>query len=340
MCGILGSISTEDLNKEFDKALLSLSHRGPDKMGTYSFAFHGKNGIFGHTRLKVIDLDHRSSQPFISKSGNTVTIYNGEIYNFTELKNLLPQFKWRTSSDTEVITELIEAYGDEVIERFNGIFAIAYLDLKRTKLKILRDKFGVKPLYFSISKNNDIFFASEIKALKQMKVDLSISEDDIFESLNFGYVHEPNTGFKNIKKVMPGEIYTFSYNSFSKKKYNYIPHATAKYDNKILEKAIKDQTISDVPIGTFYSGGLDSSVIAASTNSDLLYIDQDSSLHHKEKNKALEFSNKLERKIFVSKALEKNKSLIKYYANSSLESTPPIIFLDFEEPSILNNNYK
>ena len=275
MCGIAGYHSTKCYDDKLMASIEAMSYRGPDASDHKTVRINERFLGLGHVRLKVIDLDDRSSQPFVTQSGRTVIIFNGEIYNFLALRKLLPDQRWRTSSDTEVIAELLERYDDHIIERFNGIFAIAKLCLDTGNLSLFRDPLGVKPLYYSYQ-NNALFFASEIKSLTAFPVSTKISHADLLESINFGYVHEPHTGFEYINKVPPGGILTYYDDSssgytLSGESFLYKPEYQS-FSDDIICQALKRQTVADVPLGTFFSGGADSTVIASQVDSDLLYI--------------------------------------------------------------------
>lgn len=270
MCGIVGYSSTTCYKLSLQSSMEAMVYRGPDSRGHKSVEVGERHIGLGHVRLKVIDLDDRSSQPFVTNSGNSLIVFNGEVYNFLSLRALLPEHQWKTSSDTEVIAELLEAYGNSIVERFNGIFAIARLCLNSGSLTLYRDPLGVKPLYYSF-RDGELFFASEIKSLIHFPVDKKISHADLLESMNFGYLHEPNTGFEHIKKVFPGGILVSDGSDIVESTFSYQPD-NPDFSEKKIHEALSRQTISDVPLGTFFSGGVDSSVIASQVASDLLYI--------------------------------------------------------------------
>ena len=292
MCGICGFI---DLKGSSDNISIindmssALSHRGPDGEGVW----HKKElGLyFGHRRLSIIDLSTNASQPFISSSGRFVIIFNGEIYNFNEIKKLL-NIKWKSSSDTEVLIESIERLGlDETLSKIKGMFAFAIWDNKKNELTLCRDRIGEKPLYYGLQ-NNTLFFSSELKSLK--KHPNFIKEIDL-ESLSkfftYGYIPAPYSIYRNIFKLLPGTYFKIGYDELVKGKFdNIIPKKywdfqTKYYDLKntsadlseidiinkldhLLHDSIRMQMISDVPLGVFLSGGVDSSLVASIMQSE------------------------------------------------------------------------
>lgn len=300
MCGISGYISETNQEQQLVQSMEAMRYRGPDSSGYILQEINNLNYGVGHVRLKVIDLDERSSQPFYASSGKSLVVFNGEIYNFKELRNLLPHQEWKTTSDTEVITELLDQLGVDIVRHFNGIFAISFLCLKSGKMSLIRDPLGVKPLYY-YKKDQALYFASEIKALSSFSVDLEFANEDILEAMSFGYVHEPNTGFKYIKKIAPGEIVTFDNRLFHSDTFVY-EQSSGAFSNETVSSAIERQCVADVPLGTFFSGGLDSTVIAAEVNTDLLYIDghMDEGISEEEQ-VVRKLATTLERKLDVAK---------------------------------------
>lgn len=276
MCGITGFISENEHIDSLKESVSALHHRGPD--GHAHIHIPNMSGVsvgLGHTRLRIIDIGESADQPFTTSDRNTTLIFNGEIYNFEELRSLLPNQNWLTSSDTEVLAELLNKYGTKILNKINGIYAFAAIDRRSERVVLARDPLGVKPLY--VSKNpdeNGFYFASEIAALLPYGIVPLVSLDDLFESLNFGYVHEPNTGFSNIKKIAPGEILEIdckiALSTFSSE---IEPNFTSKLsDSELIRTAVNAQTISDVPLGTFFSGGIDSTAVASVANTSCLYI--------------------------------------------------------------------
>lgn len=281
MCGINGIIFKKT-NIDFEKISIMnnmLSHRGPDLSG---FISH-KNVLLGHTRLSILDTSTKGSQP-MSTDGRYWIVYNGEVYNFIELRNDLIQknYKFYTNTDTEVILCAYQEWGIKCFEKFNGEFALSILDKKENKLIITRDGIGYKPCY--IYENSDYFsFSSEIKPFYCLNKNIE------FNSENFGISGETlsynlKTIFKNISQLSPGRVLEINLNSNEKKilRWDYplqnLPNTSSSYKKnteiyfELLKKATEIRLRSDVKIGTSLSGGLDSSAIFSMLN----ILDKDS----------------------------------------------------------------
>lgn len=278
MCGINGLLSKKGINNirfRIDKMNTSLAHRGPDADGVY---ISSDNRLaLGQRRLAIIDLDVRSNQPFVLNKGGNVLVFNGEIYNYIELRNEL-EYSFQTKSDTEVLAAGIQQMGIEWIKKCNGMFAFCYFDKSSHRLILGRDRFGIKPLYYYVDK--EVFvFSSEIKGiLNSGLVRTEFNEDVIDEYLGNRYIREPYTFFKNIYQLPAGHYLSVSEDleiSFSK--YWNLPkefNMESKYDeNSVCEKfkeevnkAIKRRMMADVTVGAYLSGGVDSSLISAVTS--------------------------------------------------------------------------
>ena len=274
MCGICGLFKVNS-NRKVDRLTLrnmvsTLVHRGPDDEGIY-INDDDSVGLW-HRRLSIIDLS-TGHQPMSNLSEDIWIVFNGEIYNFQELKKNLQAkgYHFRTSSDTEVIINSYEEYGESAFADFNGIFAFALYDKRNRFLILCRDQFGVKPLYYSFSSEH-LIFASEIKTIFQ---EPSISKALNYEALNsfltFRYNPSPQTLFHSVKKLTPGYFLKVTKNGdvLQQPYCNYAPstntdisetEAIQEYQN-LLEKAVQRQMISDVPIGLLLSGGIDSATI-------------------------------------------------------------------------------
>ncbi|MDQ7799460.1 MAG: asparagine synthase (glutamine-hydrolyzing) [Candidatus Edwardsbacteria bacterium] len=274
MCGITGvfnynsdrPIDPESLNR----MCASIAHRGPDDQGMF-FDNDARIGL-GHRRLSIIDLA-TGAQPMSSADKNIWIVFNGEIYNFPELKKELTAggFRFKTTSDTEVIIYLYQAYREKALERLNGIFALAIYDKKERSLLLARDKFGVKPLYYH-DDGQRISFGSEIKAILQDKTfTRNIDLQALDNYLTFRYSPSPQTLIRGINKLSPGhglkimpgrEPWQFRFDNKAPKTDRTIKEsdAVARYQ-ELLENAVKRQMISDVPVGLFLSGGVDSAVL-------------------------------------------------------------------------------
>ena len=279
MCGITGWFSNhKNLDKDvFKIATDALTHRGPEASGCF---FNQQNTLaLGHRRLKIIDLSDASAQPFYSNCGRYVIVFNGEIYNYKQIAQQL-ELTLKSSGDTEVIIEAFAKIGTNVFELLNGIFAFAIYDLQEEKIHLCRDRIGIKPLYYYFD-GNQFVFASEIKAIKKMKdINLEIDTSSFSEFLHIGFVSEPNTAFKHIYKFPSGNYLSLDirnlhsntslhFTEFWNLSKNILPNT---YDNEadvekkleeLLINSIESQLVSDVPLGTFLSGGIDSSLITA-----------------------------------------------------------------------------
>ena len=215
MCGIAGIIQNYnklDLNKEIISITDVLSHRGPDNMGHW--VSKSNNIALGHTRLSIIDLSQNGNQPMHSKNQRYVISFNGEIYNYRELKNKLmtkANISWKSTTDTEVILQLLEFYTfEETLKLLQGMFAISIWDNKENCLYLARDRAGEKPLYYSANENFFIF-ASELKSIKKsLFFNDEINKESVFNLINHGYISAPNSIFNNTKKLEPGNYLVFN----------------------------------------------------------------------------------------------------------------------------------
>ena len=275
MCGINGILHLQSQKKVDERQLTkmrdSLEHRGPDDSGLFL-----ENNIgFGHRRLSIIDTSSAGHQPFHSEDGRYVMTYNGEIYNFktfhAELKS--NGFDIKTNSDTEVLLKLFQLYGLKMLHRLNGMFAFAIWDKKEKKLTLVRDRMGVKPLYYSFYKET-FYFASEQKALFTAGIPLKIAQEGIEEYIFNRFVAGENTLYENVKKVLPGHIMTILESGKVttekwwdlKKEIQNQPKIQNPLDwfRETFDDSVKLRMVSDVPVGVFLSGGMDSSSILAS----------------------------------------------------------------------------
>jgi asparagine synthase (glutamine-hydrolysing) len=277
MCGIVGcaSLNTIDL----DTMLNSISHRGPDNTGKIQFTTDfGYNIQLGHRRLSIIDSTLNSNQPFLSQNKKVCIVFNGEIYNFKYLKNkYLENFNFTSTGDTEVIVELYAKYGVKSFNWLKGMFAFVLYDISNSKIILCRDGLGIKPLYYYFV-NNELYFSSEIKAIKKNStLDFTVCKDSITEFFLNGFLYEPNTGYININKIYPGSYLEFKItNNITINKTIYwrppLKNVTSS-KSKNLQNKIKSEFInhlvSDVPIGLFYSGGIDSSLLLLLSDSSI-----------------------------------------------------------------------
>lgn len=275
MCGINGIFSRNklsDLNLRITKMNQSIAYRGPDSS---NYVVKESALALGHQRLAIIDLDKRSMQPMTSNNKRYMLVFNGEIYNFKELKSDL-NYEFRTTSDTEVILAYVEQYG---IERFllnsNGMFSIALYDDLKKELVLARDRMGIKPLYYYLD-NDILIFSSEIKGiLHSGLVEAYFNVEMIDEYLGYRYIREPYTFFRNIYQLESGCYMKIDRSlKHNKKLYWQLPqefNSSTHYSEQdiacefetLLTQAIKCRLVSDVPVGTYLSGGVDSSIITA-----------------------------------------------------------------------------
>jgi asparagine synthase (glutamine-hydrolysing) len=265
MCGICGIYGISD-RKLVKRMADAIKHRGPDGEGYYV----DKNVSLGHRRLSIIDLK-TGDQPMFNEDGSIVVVYNGEIYNYMEVKEDLIRkgHRFATKSDTEILVHAYEEYGDTFIDRLNGIFAFAIYDTDKKSLLLARDRMGIKPMFYTES-DGVLLFASEIKAILQYKeVPKRIDRDGLSSYLTYGSVLGERTLFQDIKKLRPGHLLKYDGKSLSIRKYfSRKDVVTLKNDNvaastlrKLLEKSVESQLMSDVPLGAFLSGGIDSSTV-------------------------------------------------------------------------------
>jgi asparagine synthase (glutamine-hydrolysing) len=275
MCGINGVLHLQS-QKKVDSRILtkmrdSLEHRGPDDAGLFI-----ENNIgFGHRRLSILDVSTAGHQPFLSDNGRYVMVYNGEIYNFKDFYPELKSsgFNIKTSSDTEVLIKLYELYGLKMLSRLNGMFAFAIWDKLEKKLVVVRDRMGVKPLYYSFY-NETFYFASEQKALFTAGVPLKIAQDGIEEYIFNRFVAGENTLFQNVNKVLPGHSMTIHEGGkitvkkwWDLKKEIQNQHKIKnpiEWFRETFDDSVRLRMVSDVPVGVLLSGGLDSSSVLAS----------------------------------------------------------------------------
>jgi len=268
MCGICGIIG--ERNEELIRRMTgTMLHRGPDGEGYFL-----DDGIsLGMRRLAIIDLK-TGDQPVFNEDKTLCVIFNGEIYNFQEIRKELEAkgHIFRTNSDTEVIVHSYEEYGQRCVEKFNGMFAFAIWDRREKSLFIARDRIGIKPLYYTIH-NNKFIFASEIKAILEyggIKKELDYSALDLYLTLQ--YVPGPLTMFQGIKKLEPGNFLIYKNGRMNIEKYWEIPlvgekitdlHEAKERLNQLLGDSVRLRLISDVPLGILLSGGIDSSLMVA-----------------------------------------------------------------------------
>ena len=291
MCGVLGFFSKEDNNFIFNKNLIKqlssyLKHRGPDK--TNYLISENKDVYIGHTRLSILDLSDKGSQPMEIPNGRYSISYNGEIYNHLELRNeldLKDNYEWVSQCDTETLLLCLEHWGiQKTLLKIDGMFSIILHDKLLNKISLIRDRYGEKPLYYGLI-GKFLVFASELKIFKKFpNFDNSVSTRAISDYVKYNFIPSPLTVYQNIFKVDQGSFIEFDLS----KKINIDPNLQVKWytplsliDNnfkkelsllnedqliykcgQLINDSVNSRLISDVPIGVFLSGGVDSSLIA------------------------------------------------------------------------------
>ena len=244
-----------------------LRHRGPDDTGFYLDQDIG----LANARLSIIDIEG-GHQPIQNEDGTVHVTYNGEIYNYRQLRHELEAHghNFRTKSDTEVIVHSYEQYGEDFVKKLNGMFAIALWDSKQRKLILARDRMGIKPLYYTIQKST-LLFASEMKAILQTPLSRVVNLESLYCVLNLGYIPGKGTLIEGIYKLPPSSFLAYHEGSVRTENYWQIPCPTPTTGadelvgklRSALEESIRDQLVADVPVGCFLSGGLDTSTIIA-----------------------------------------------------------------------------
>ena len=279
MCGICGFISKKQITLEQLKSMNNtMHHRGPDDSGEEIFQVpHGYNVGMAQRRLSILDLSMLGHQPMYSVDGRLVIVYNGEIYNFLELREELKDYPFKSHCDTEVILAAYLKWGISCVDKFQGMFAFALFDKETGELYLARDRIGKKPLYYWLDKDN-IVFASELKPIMEFpEFPRQIRRDVIKRYMFQQCVNEPYSIFENVYKADPGSIIKFCAGKISSWKYWDIAkvyhrkkqekagsYEEAKEELKhILQDSVKKRMIADVPLGTFLSGGYDSSLVTA-----------------------------------------------------------------------------
>ena len=273
MCGIAGifNLNTDHQPriKEHLKVMEKLQiHRGPDGTGIWA---NDKQFIgFAHQRLSIIDLSEGGDQPMTDDSGNWI-VFNGEIYNFIELRRELGESQFKTSSDTEVILKAYQKWGKDCVNHFRGMFAFALWDEQEQSLFCARDHFGIKPFYYAIV-DGTFYFASEIKAILPFLKEISTDIEGVKDYLTFQLVLGKKTLFKDVNQLLPAHLLTIKDSEISEKKYwevYYEPdfsHSAKYFEEELTERLHESINIhlrSDVPVGAYVSGGVDSTSIAS-----------------------------------------------------------------------------
>ncbi len=334
MCGIVGFLDkSENKEKVLRLMMEKIKHRGPDDSGIYI-----DNEIaLGHLRLSIIDVKN-GHQPMISADDNFIISYNGEIYNYLELKKELESlgYKFKTSSDTEVLLNGFHLYGKDILKKIRGMFTFVIWDKKKKELFGARDFFGIKPLYYFHSKKN-FLFASEIKAFFPNKNFKKVFNEDLLPNyLTFGFVPTKETFFKNVFSLEPGHYFIYKNNKLKVKRYfrykfdeklNTV-EAFAEKINKAIKESVEKHKISDVDVGAFLSGGIDSSYIVSLSKPNNTFTVGYNEKKYDECKKAKELSDilniKNNRRIISYKEYFKCIDIVNYYMDEPV-SDPSIV---------------
>ena len=273
MCGIVGIVQADSRRKyEIDdvgRMADAIVHRGPDDQGL----IEDQNAILGMRRLSIIDLEG-GHQPIHNEDRTVWVVNNGEIYNYQRLRRMLIDrgHRFETNSDTEVLVHLYEEYGEDFLAQLEGMFAVALWDTRQKKLIVARDRIGIKPLYYWNDGAN-IAFASEIKAIATLPgFNVAVDADALAEYTGLGYAVAPRTIFEGVRKLPPASMLIWQDNQFSIRQYWSPPTETdesvshEEWVERVLhelQRAVADHMVSDVPVGAFLSGGIDSSAVVS-----------------------------------------------------------------------------
>ena len=299
MCGINGIISkSKNKEKEIKKMNNRIKHRGPESEGTYI----DDDIALGHRRLAIIDLA-TGDQPIYNEDENLVIVFNGEIYNYKEIKKELTNHTFKTNSDTETLIHGYEEWGKDLLNKLRGMFAIAIYDKNKKELFIARDHFGIKPLYY-YKNDKCILFSSEIKAfLDHPEFKKELNEEMLGAYLTFSFIPGPKTLFKNVYKLEPGHYMTINTETkeYTIKQYFDMKFSTTNKSfeeiseeiSKTMKESVKYHLISDVEVGSFLSSGVDSSYLVSLAKPDKTYTVGFTNKKYSEIDNAKDLCNKL-----------------------------------------------
>jgi len=275
MCGITGikifTAESSDLLHKINDSVACLRLRGPDAESVYK----NDSVALGHARLAIIDLNPRAAQPMRDESGRYTLVFNGEIFNYKSIREELEGegFSFFSASDTEVLLKGYMRWGKDILDKLNGFFSFCIYDGEKGSLFLARDRFGIKPLVYSYN-NKRFSFASEIKSLLSFGIDKTLDSEALVDYFRFSYIPAPRSIYKGVKKLLPGHYMEVSaagelkiirwYTLRGNATYTGISYPEAVDELRhLVEASVKRRLISDVPLGTFLSGGIDSSVITA-----------------------------------------------------------------------------
>jgi len=279
MCGITGLITKNQVDQNvLTKMREKLSHRGPDDAGI--FINDVKNVGLAHRRLSILDLSEAGHQPMSSADKSIWITFNGEIYNYQEIKKELAElgYTFKSNTDTEMIIYAYQEFGTQCLEKFNGMFSFAIYDSNKNQIFCARDRFGIKPFHYGFLTNGDFVFASEIKALLEHPAfKKEIDFGALGDYFKYRYIPSPRTIWKNIKKLSPGHFGLLDLSNFNLKIEKYYdlpekaldqPDSSVEEVEALIKDAVKKRLISDVEVGAFLSGGIDSSSISYFANQE------------------------------------------------------------------------
>ena len=276
MCGITGILAFNEIGRmhmiHLANSTSTIKHRGPDAQNTYLSQYLG----LGHRRLSVIDPTPNGNQPMTDASGRYQIVYNGEIYNYRELRKGLENkgIRFKSDTDTEVLLYLFGEQGDRCLEKLNGCFAFAVYDSEKNELFLARDRFGINPLLY-YSDQDKFVFGSELRALLAYNIPKELDYESLNLYLELNYVPAPYCILKGVRKLLPGEYLKVKGQSVTCNKYFRTeplptqPSSDQNYDQqqvsirRLVEESVKKRLVSDVPLGAFLSGGIDSSIVVA-----------------------------------------------------------------------------
>lgn len=272
MCGIIGQVTSAFKQSKLQSGLRAIGHRGPDANGNTIINCAGQKVWFGHSRLSILDLSEAGSQPMQSRDKRWWVSFNGEIYNHKGIRKEM-EFSFRGHSDTETLVEAISLYGiEQALTKFNGMFAFAAFDTEEGKIYLVRDPFGIKPLYV-YHHEKELFFCSELRGLQALGIEFAIDQDGLDSFLALRYTLSPQTMVQNIERVPSGHMLTFDVQTGKKITSMFIRASQDLYlgsfDDAVrdyqqnLAAAVDRQLLSDVPVGLLLSGGIDSALVAA-----------------------------------------------------------------------------
>jgi asparagine synthase (glutamine-hydrolysing) len=276
MCGITGIYAKNLAGKmhmiNLSKATDHIARRGPDARGVWMNDYVG----LGHRRLSIIDVSYNAAQPMKDATGRYTIVYNGEIYNFKEIKEELlgRGVDFKSTSDTEVLLYAYINYKEKCLARLNGFFAFAIYDEQENSLFLARDRYGIKPLYY-FDDEDKCLFASDMHSMLAYGIEKELDKESLYTYLQLNYTPAPNTMIKGVKMLEPGQYikldnrgikinryYSIDYNVEQVAQYKDSYERQQLHLKKLMEESVKSRLVSDVPLGTFLSGGIDSSIIS------------------------------------------------------------------------------